>query len=159
MPLFETMPKLLKLLYVGIISINASRLIGAVIGGSWRRRLLYMIVGLYLVIQFFVFIALPAPVMRVFTALVGASWSNAVFLAGQNQPGRRSLIYLSGRHHLAELHWLWVFFSQAAGYVAFSNHLLDITIKTVFLGVIAWMINLILRGTIEAIFDNRFVRK
>ncbi len=159
MPLFETIPKLLKLLYVGLIAVSASRLVGAVIGRTWRRRLLYMIVGLYLVIQFFIFIALPAPVMRVFTALVGIAGAMLCFWRAKiNQAEGASFTFLAGIKS-AGASLAVVFLAQAAGYVAFSNHLLDVTIKTVFLGVIAWMINLILRGTIEAIFDNSFVRK
>ncbi|MDD3145902.1 MAG: mechanosensitive ion channel [Candidatus Riflebacteria bacterium] len=159
LPLFETVPKLLKLLFAGIVSINASRLVGAVIDRPWRRRLLYIIVGLYLLIQLFVFIALPAPAMRVFTALVGFSGAMLCFWRARiNQAEGASLTFLAGiKAGGASL--ALVFLSQAAGYVAFSNHLLDVTIKTIFIGVVAWMINLILKGAIEAIFDNNFVRK
>lgn len=159
LPLFDTVPKLLKLFYAGVLTVTASRVVGGVIDLPWRRRLLYIIVTLYLAIQFFTFIALPAPALRLFIALVGfagallCSWRARV-----NEAEGRSLTFIIGVK-LGGASLALVFLSQVAGYVAFSNHLLDVTIKTVFLGVIAWMIDLILRGVIDFIFDNGFVRR
>lgn len=158
LPLFDSVPKLFKLFYAGILTVAASRVVGGVIDLPWRRRLLYIIVALYLTIQFFTFIALPAPAMRLFIAVVGlagallCSWRARV-----NEAEGRSLTFIVGVK-LGGASLALVFLSQVAGYVAFSNHLLDVTIKTVFLGVIAWMIDMILRGVIDFIFDNSLVR-
>ncbi|HNX74747.1 MAG TPA: mechanosensitive ion channel [Candidatus Rifleibacterium sp.] len=159
MPLFESVPKLFQLLFAGLISISSARLIGGLISLTWRRRLLYFIVTLYLTIQLFTFIALPAPAMRVFTAAVGLAGAMLCFWRARvNQAEGRSMTFVAGvKTGGASL--AMVFLSQAAGYVAFSNHLLDVTIKTVFIGVVAWMINLVLRGIVDALFDNSFVRK
>lgn len=159
LPLFDTVPKLFKLFYAGILTVTASRVVGGVIDLPWRRRLLYIIVALYLTIQFFTFIALPAPALRLFIAIVGfagamlCSWRARV-----NEAEGRSLTFIIGVK-LGGASLALVFLSQVAGYVAFANHLLDVTIKTVFLGVIAWMIDLILRGVIDFIFDNGLVRR
>ena len=159
LPLFDSVPKLFKLFYAGILTVTASRVVGGVIDLPWRRRLLYIIVALYLTIQFFTFIALPAPALRLFIAVVGfagallCSWRARV-----NEAEGRSLTFIVGVK-LGGASLALVFLSQVAGYVAFSNHLLDVTIKTVFLGVIAWMIDMILRGVIDFLFDNGMVRR
>ncbi len=159
LPLFETVPKLFQLLFAGLVSISAARLVGGLINLPWRRRLLYLIVSLYLTIQLFTFIALPAPAMRIFTALVGFAGALLCFWRARiNQAEGKSVTFIVGVK-IGGTSLALVFLSQAAGYVAFSNHLLDITIKTVFLGVITWMIDLVLRGIIDTIFDNSLVRQ
>lgn len=159
LPLFDSIPKLFKLLLAVVVSINASRLVAGVIARPWRRRLLYLLVALYLTVQFLVFISFPAPAMRLFTAIVGLAGSVLCFWRARvNQPDEGAMSYVIGIKIGGALMAL-VFLAQAAGYVAFSNHLLDVTIKSIFLGLIAWMINLILRGGIDAVFDNSWVRK
>ena len=159
LPLFDTVPKLLKLFYAGVLTVTASRVVGGVIDLPWRRRLLYIIVALYLTIQFFTFIALPAPALRLFIAFVGLSGAMLCsWRARVNEAEGRSFTFIAGVK-LGGASLALVFLAQVAGYVAFSNHLLDVTIKTVFLGVIAWMIDLILRGLIDFVFDNSFVRR
>lgn len=159
LPLFEGIPRLCKLVLVILISICASRLVAGVINRPWRRFLLYVLVGLYLVVQFFVFIALPAPAMRFFTAVIGLAGAFLCFWRARvNQDDGDTMAFVVGIK-LGGVSMTLVFLAQAAGYVAFSNHLLDITIKTIFLGLIAWTIDLILRGALDTFFDNGLVRK
>ena len=159
MPLFEDKPRLVSLIFAGIITIGAARLVAGVIERPWRRRLIYMIVTLYLLVQFFNFISLPTPLMRVFiaaTGLAGAAFCR--WRARINQDDSTSLIYTSGVK-LGGAAMMLVFLAQVSGYVAFSSHLLDVTIKTVFLGLLAWMIDLVARGALEMLFDNELIRK
>lgn len=159
LPLFDSIPKVLKLILAALISVCAARLVAGVIALPWRRRLMYMLVGLYLLVQFFVFIALPAPAMRLFIAVVGLSAAILCFWRARvNRAEGGSMTFIVGIK-LGGAAMALVFLAQAAGYVAFSNHLLDVTIKTVFLGLIAWTISLVLRGLIDALFDNDWSRK
>ncbi len=159
LPLFEDLPKLVKLIMAGLVAINASRVLAARIEAVWRRRLVYLLVGLYLTIQFLNLIALPAPVFRIFMAAMGLSSALLCFWRARiNLLKSSSLRFVAGVR-LGGAAMMLVFLAQVAGYVAFSNYLFDISIKTVFLGLIAWLINLILKGAIEAIFDNSWVRK
>ena len=159
MPLFEDKPRLVSLVLAGIIMISAARLVAGIIERPWRRRLIYMIVTIYLLVQFFSFITLPTPLMRLFIAAVGLG--GAAFCrwrARINKDDSTSLLYTTGVK-LGGVSMMLVFLSQVAGYVAFSSHLLDATIKTVFLGLIAWMIDLVARGALEMLFDNELIRK
>lgn|GEM_PF-136853 len=159
MPLFEDKPRIVSLLLVGIIAISAARLVAGIIARPWRRRLIYMVVALYLIVQFFNFISLPVPMMRTFTATVGlAGAAFCRWRARINQGDDTATFYTTGIKFGGATMML-VFLSQVAGYVAMSNHLLDILIKTVFLGLIAWMIDLVARGALEVLFDNELIRK
>jgi len=159
LPLFEDKPRLVSLVFAGIVAICAARLVAGVIERPWRRRLIYMIVALYLLVQFFNFIALPLVMMRTFVAVVGLA--GALFCrwrAHANKDDSTAFLFVSGVK-VGGATMLLVFLTQAAGYVAMSNHLLDILIKTVFLGLIAWMINLVTHGAIEMLFESEIVRK
>lgn len=159
LPMFEDLPKLIKLIMAGLVAINASRVLAARIEAVWRRRLVYLLVGLYLAVQFLNLIAFPAPVFRIFMAVIGLSSALLCFWRARvNMAKSSSLTFVAGVR-LGGAAMMLVFLAQVAGYVAFSTYLFDISIKTVFLGLIAWLINLILKGAIEAIFDNKWVRR
>ncbi|OGK08319.1 MAG: hypothetical protein A2W80_18000 [Candidatus Riflebacteria bacterium GWC2_50_8] len=159
MPLFEDKPRLVSLVLVGIIAVSAARLVAGVIERPWRRRLIYMIVALYLLVQFFNFISLPMTLMRTFIAVVGiAGAAFCRWRARINQDDSTSVLYTTGVK-IGGATMMLVFLTQVAGYVALSSHLLDIMMKTVFLGLIAWMIDLVARGALEMIFDNELIRK
>ncbi|EKD84078.1 MAG: MscS Mechanosensitive ion channel, partial [uncultured bacterium] len=159
MPLFEDKPRLVSLVFAGIVAISAARLVAGVIERPWRRRLIYMVVALYLLVQFFNFISLPLTLMRTFIATVGlAGAAFCRWRARLNEDDRSSVIYTTGVK-IGGATMMLVFLTQAAGYVAMSSHLLDILIKTMFLGMIAWMIDLVARGALEMIFDNELIRK
>jgi len=159
LPFFETIPTFYWLVFSCILSFAGSRLVAAVISQSWRRKLLYFIVALYLLIRFLLLINFPAPLMRLFTALVGFSGALLCFWRARvNVRENGSPLYIMGLKTGAMTLSL-VFFTQVAGYMAFSNHLLDVTIKTIFLGVIAWMIDIVMGGIVETVFDNSLVHK
>ena len=159
MPLFEDKPRLVSLVFAGIIAISAARLVAGIIERPWRRRLIYMIVALYLLVQFFNFISLPITLMRTFIAAVGLAgamfcrWRSMV-----NKDDSATLLYTAGVK-VGGVTMMLVFLTQVAGYVALSNHLFDILIKTVFLGLIAWMIDLVAHGAIEMLFESEIIRK
>ena len=159
LPFFESIPNFYWLVFSCLLSFAGSRLVAGVISYSWRRKLLYLIVILYLTIRILLLISFPAPLMRLFTAVVGFSGALLCFWRARvNLRDGGSASYIWGLK-TAALSLSLVFFTQVAGYMAFSNHLLDVTIKTVFLGLIAWMINLILRGIVETVFDNSVMQK
>jgi small-conductance mechanosensitive channel len=159
LPLFEELPKLIKLFLAAVVSVNGARLLAGRIETEWRRRVIYSIVGVYLTVQFFSFISFPAPALRVYIAIVSIFGSFLCFWRAQKAGIKASSPYFIHGVKLAGLMLLLVFLCQAAGYVALGNYLLDVSIKTVFLGLIAWMINLIIKGAIEVVFDNSLVRK
>jgi small-conductance mechanosensitive channel len=159
MPFFEDKPRLVSLVLAGIVAISAARLVAGVIERPWRRRLIYMIVTLYLLVQFFNFISLPMTLMRTFTAFVGlAGVLFCRWRARANKDDSSSVLFVTGVK-IGGVTMLLVLLTQVAGYVAMSSHLLDIMIKTIFLGLIAWMIDLVIRGALELLFDNELLRK
>jgi len=158
-PLFDDKPRLVSLVFAGIVAISGARLVAGIIERPWRRRLIYMIVALYLLVQFFNFISLPITLMRTFIAAVGLA--GAMFCrwrAMVNKDDNTTLLYNSGVK-IGGATMLLVFLTQVAGYVALSNHLFDVLIKTVFLGLIAWMIDLVAHGAIEMLFESEIIRK
>jgi len=157
--LFEDAPKMIKLLNAGLIAVSAARLLAGRIETVWRRRLIYLLVTLFLIIQFFGLIALPAPLFRLFAASVSLFIALICFWRARvNILAAASMSFAIGVK-TGGAAMMIVFLAQVAGYVALANHVLEVTIKTVFLGLIAWMIDMILRGVIEIAFDNRFSRQ
>lgn len=158
-PLFEEKPRLVSLILAVLVAISAARLVAGVIERPWRRRLIYILVALYLLVQFFSFISLPMTLMRTFIALVGLA--GVIFCrwrASVNKDDGSSTLFNVGVK-IGGATMLLVFLAQVAGYVAMSNHLLETLLKTVFLGLIAWMINLVAHGALEMFFDNEYIRK
>lgn len=159
LPLFEEKPLLVSLIFAGIIAVSAARLAAGVIERPWRRRLIYIVVALFLLVQFFNFISLPATLLRTFIAAVGLA--GAIFCGWRtwaNKDDSSAFLFNAGVK-IGGMVLVLVFLSQVAGYVAMSSHLLDVLIKSVFLGLIAWMLDLIARGALELFFDSEMLRK
>ncbi len=159
MILLEEHPKLIYFIFTILIIVSAARLLAGMVESIWRRRLVYIVSGLYQTIQLFNMIALPAPFFRLFIAIIGLIGSIICFWRARVATNQSDSVLFFIAAKLGGLSMLLVFITQVAGYSQFSNHLLDIAIKTVFICLLAWMSALILRGSFEAAFDNKWVRK
>ncbi|GAB4280125.1 MAG: hypothetical protein Kow0029_24440 [Candidatus Rifleibacteriota bacterium] len=158
-PLFEEIPNAIKATLWSLATIGGARLIAGVVENPWRRRLIYLLSALFLTSQLCYLINLPSPMFRIYVALVGLI--GAMFCFWRARVNAR--LGISNWFLIAikagGLVLLAIFILQAAGYAGLANHILEVSIKSVFLLLIVWIINLILKGLAEASIDNAFVKK
>lgn len=140
-----------------VLTLAAARLLGSMVRDSWLRWSLYGLLGIHLLVDVFDVINLPAPLMRLFVAVIT--------LAGVIYFGRRALAAGQNvRPHIWFLR-LWVAilafslvaevfgFSRLAAYILFSS------VATIFMLVLAWMIVQFLQGVIEILVYSRRLQK
>ncbi|HYA02425.1 MAG TPA: mechanosensitive ion channel domain-containing protein [Syntrophobacteria bacterium] len=125
------------------------RLAGALITTPWRRRLLYALIPLLIINQLFRVIAVPRPLLRVYMltlALVGF----ALFLwQGRKNARRGESPFYTWALRGGALLFLAVVGAEVSGYSALGTRLLEASLKSVFLVLVAWMLVLLGRGGLE----------
>jgi len=158
-PLYEDLPNTARAFLWLIMVISGARLIAGTVEHSLRRTLIYILSGLFLTTHIFYLIKLPTPIFRIFVAMVGIT--GAILCFWRASRGRRedaTMPFLAATR-IGGLTMSVVFLSQVAGYAGLGNHLLEVTIKSVFFLLIVWITSIILKGLFEAGLDNAFVKR
>ncbi|MDN5278440.1 MAG: hypothetical protein PWR01_2405 [Clostridiales bacterium] len=158
-PLFEDLPNMVRVLLWSIMTVGGARLVAGVVETPWRRKLIYLLAGLFLTSQLFYLINLPSPIFRIYVALVGLAGALICFWRVRINKMQNASLLVMAIAKAGGLTLLVVFITQVAGYVSLANHLLEVAIKSVFFILFVWIADLILRGASEALFDNVYVKK
>ncbi len=158
-PLYGEIPALWRLVLWTAAGVGAARLGAGLVRLPWRRRLLYLLAGLFLVSQLFSFMGLPTPLFRTYVALVGAGGAALCWWrAKENRRRGGSLPYIYALR-LGSVVLLGVFVAQVGGYSGLASHLLDASIKTTFLLLFAWMFALLAKGGLEFVLGNPLAQR
>lgn len=155
-PLFEDLPNIARVFLWSLSTIAGARMVAGVIETTWRRRLIYLLAGLFLTTQLCYLINLPSPIFRLYAATVGLLGALICFWRARINQMANSSIWFILAVKTGGLIMLIVFLSQVAGFAGLASHLLEVSLKSVFFLLMAWIINLTLKGIAEAIIDNRF---
>ncbi len=158
-PLFEDLPNIFRIFLWSILTVAGARLVAGVIESPWRRRLIYLLAGLFLATQFCYLINLPLPIFRIYTAAVGLIGALICFWRARVNTMQNASLWFILAVKAGGFTMLLVFLTQVAGFVGLSNHLLEVAIKSVFFLLIVWIADLILRGLSEAAVDNKLVNR
>ncbi|MEW6709188.1 MAG: mechanosensitive ion channel domain-containing protein [Candidatus Riflebacteria bacterium] len=158
-PLYEDLPNIARVFLWSIMTIAGARMVAGVIETPWRRRLIYLLAGLFLATQFCYLISLPSPLFRIYVALVGFIGAAICFWRARVNRMLNASIWFILTVKTGGVTMLIVFLAQVAGFAGLSNHLLEVAIKSVFFILIVWIIDLILRGAFEAALDNAYVNQ
>jgi len=158
-PLYGEVPALWRLLLWTAAGVGAARLGAGLVRLPWRRRLLYLLAGLFLVSQLFSFMGLPTPLFRAYVALVGLGGAALCWWrANENRRRVGSLPYIYALR-LGSVVLAGVFAAQTGGYSGLASHLLDASIKTTFLLLFAWMFALLAKGGIEFVLGHPLAQR
>jgi small-conductance mechanosensitive channel len=137
-----------------VISISLVRVAGGLIETAWRKRLIYVLISLFVLHELLQFIALPLPLFRGYVFLVA--------LIGLCLCGQRAL--RSPREGESRVYrWTLnlgvtvsgvIFIAELIGYSGLATHLLDSALTTAFAMVAAWILMRLARGGLEWTFYN-----
>lgn len=158
-PLYGEIPALWRLALWTAVGTGAARLGAGLVQRPWRRRLLYLLAGIFLLSQFFRLMGLPTPLFRTYVALVGLGGSALCWWrATENQRRGGAFLYIAGLR-LGAAVLLGVFVAQVGGYSGLASHLLEASIKTTFFLLFAWMLVLLVKGAVELFMGSALVRR
>jgi potassium efflux system protein len=148
-PFQERPPGAWVLLVWGVACIAFARLAGSLIARPWRRWILYVLTLLLILNQLFRVIALPRPLLRIYVlsvALVGLIlffWRARVSVRRGDAPLYTWMLRVGG------LLLMVVLVAELGGFGVLSARLLDASLRTVFLILVARMLTLLGRGGLE----------
>ncbi len=159
-PFYETPEKSFQIVMIALAAISTTNLASGLVEDLWRRRVLYVLAGLYIFSQFSAITSIPTPIFRIYVTIVSLIGMLTCFWRTRliKKELKASGFYLLVSRFLSGL-FLIIFLTQASGYASFANHLMDASVKSVFAVLFAWMFNLLFKGGIEAAFENKFVHR
>lgn len=147
---FQERPPGAWVLLVWVVSCIAfARLAGSLIARPWRRWLLYVLTLLLIANQLFRVVGLPRPLLRIYVlsaAVVGLIlffWRARVSVRRGDAPLYAWMLRAGG------LLLMIVLVAELGGYGALSARLLEASLRTVFLILVARMLILLGRGGLE----------
>ncbi|WP_459943024.1 mechanosensitive ion channel domain-containing protein [Deferrisoma palaeochoriense] len=137
-----------RLLLWVLIGLSAARLVTVLLPGGWRRRLVYLLAGLFLVNQALRVAGVPAPLFRLYVFAVSAVGVPLCLWRARVARGAGARWYARGLRLGAAVLGA-VGLAQAAGYANLAAHLLDASIQTTFLLLLAWVVAVLVQGGVE----------
>lgn len=158
-PLLENPPVFVELVLTTVMLICLSRLVAAIVEHKVKRSLIYALSLIYMLTQTFIYIELPQPFFRLFVGMIGLAGAVTCFIRAKQRKAENTSAAFSPLVKLGGATMLAIFITQTAGYAALSHHLLDVMIKTVFLGLLSWLASLVLQGVFELALENQYARK
>jgi len=158
-PLYLQIPPVWRFVLWVAVGVSAARLLAALISGHWKRRILYLLVAVFLATELLRVIGLPGPLFRLCVLLVAAGGALLCLWRARVNARRGDHILYVFALRLGGAVLAIVFLSQAAGYSALAAQLLGSSIQSTFLVLLAWMLALLARGAVEfAMGDRAFGR-
>jgi small-conductance mechanosensitive channel len=148
-----------RVVLLTVISISLVRVAGALIETVWKKRVVYVLVMLFVLHEFLQFLSLPLPIFRGYVFLVAlmglclCGWhALKSSREGETRFYRWSLnlgVTVSGVILIAEL----------SGYSGLATHLLESALTTVAFVLAAWMFMGLARGGLDFVLCNTALAK
>jgi potassium efflux system protein len=165
--LFSTPPALWRWLLSTLAAFSAATLVSGLLDDIYKKLMIYILAGVFVVTMGLQMIALPLPLYRVYLALLsllGVPFLLIVTSRHRKVPGRRNDLFTLVLR-LGVIVLVCSFAAQWGGFSTLSSRLVESSIKTVFLGLIAWMTLHLGRGGCEYLLNlpilqrSRFVSR
>jgi small-conductance mechanosensitive channel len=147
--LYKPVPAIWNLVVLTAISIATARLVGVLFTIIWKRRLVYGLALLLITIELFQIFGLPLPIFRLFVfcvSLVGTFLCIWRSLASARR--RDSALYI-GTLSLGGFVFIVALAAELGGYSALALYVLESSLGTIFILLIAWMLMLLTAGCLE----------
>ena len=157
--LYGAAPLSWRLLQWGVVSVAGARLSAPLLREPWKRRWVYALAFLFVASLALRVAGLPEPLFRVYVLAVGLGGAPLCLVRARRlrrlaSPGPEIWALRAGGALLAA-----VAVAQAAGYANLATHLLESSIKTAFLFLLAWMAALLTRGAVELLTHSKAWRR
>ncbi|MEK6775589.1 MAG: mechanosensitive ion channel domain-containing protein, partial [bacterium] len=159
-PLYgNAVPSVWRLVLWVLVSLAAARIVGSLITLPWKRRLVYLLAGLFLAIHFFSVFGLPEPIFRFYVCLVALGGLPLCFWRAGASARRGDSPLYTWALRLGGAVFVVVLIAEVGGYSSLATHLLDAMIKTTFLVLLAWVVATMARGAVEFFLSNTVIKK
>jgi small-conductance mechanosensitive channel len=147
---FQERPPGAWVLLVWVVGCIAfARLAGSLIARPWRRWLLYVLTVLLIVNQLFRVVGLPRPLLRIYVLSVAVVGLILFFWRARVSVRRGDASLYAWMLRAGGLLLMIVLVAELGGYGALSARLLEASLRTVFLILMARMLILLGRGGLE----------
>ncbi len=153
------LPVLWQLLEFGGILVSTVRLSAALMKHAWRARLLYLLATVLLLFEVLSLARLPDPLFRLYILVVAVAGGGLCWWrAEENRRLQGPHWYIAGlRFGVAVL--AVVLMAEAGGYSGFARHVLEASLRTVFLLIYVRMASLLGAGAIEFLLRHPVAQK
>jgi len=159
-PLYGSLPGLWRLGLWVPGAWSASILVAALLNHRWKARMAYLLATLFILSLGLQLISFPQPLYRVYLALVSLAGVPLLFTVGRRV--RRTEEKSAGFVFIMQAGALILLVSlvaQIGGYSTFSFRLIESSIQTVFLILIAIMVIELAEGGIDFVLSRPFLRR
>ncbi|MBI5015226.1 MAG: mechanosensitive ion channel [Deltaproteobacteria bacterium] len=147
--LYGTMPSTWSLLLWTIIAPAAARLVAGLISLPWKRRLLYGLASLLWLTQLLRVLGLPEPLFRVYVTVVAGAGLPLCLWRARESARRGDTPKYTWSLRLGAAVFAVVLLAQLGGFGALAVHLVEASLETTFLVLLAWVLALLVRGATE----------
>jgi small-conductance mechanosensitive channel len=140
-------------------AIATARLFGAITSGASKRSGVYALAGLWILFPVFRLINLPTPLFRLYVIAIGGAGFFVCLRLTLASLRRRDSLLDTSTLCAASLIFLVVLISELGGYSFLASHVLQSSIETVFLILLAWMFMFLVRGGLQLALHTSLLRK
>lgn len=146
--LYPVLPPLWRFLLWTVVGLSAARLVTGLLEAGWRRRLVYLLAGLFLLNQALRVAEIPPPIFRLY--VFGVAAAGAVLCLWRARVAARLRDdWYAWALRLAAILLAAVTVAQIFGYANLAAHLLDAAIQTTFLLLLAWVLEVLAHGALD----------
>ena len=149
LPFYETVVGWWAVVVSALGAICTARLFGAVTTEMSKRSGIYALAGIWILFPVFRLINLPPPLFRLYVIIIGGIGSLVCLRRTLASFRRRDSHLYTLTLCAASLIFLIVLISELAGYSSLAAHVLESSIETVFLILLAWMFMFPVRGFLQ----------
>ncbi len=156
----DSYPPIIRLIYNLILGISAAVVICGKFDTVREKTSIALIFTLFILSKVCNAINLPVPMLRLFVVFASLIGGIYFFKADYNEPkegeDKPSLLPFRKRllNKLLGIMFIVAFICQVSGYSALANHIFDITLKSVLVGVFAMLILGIAKGCIALVLRS-----
>lgn len=184
LPFLDSYPNIIKLVYVLIIGISAAVLVYTRIKYDRQKMVIGTVFALFIIYRVLALINVPVVFMRLIVAVLALG--GAVMLLAsygrknvkketdsteddsfeamvtseettKTEDNTEPSVWEKLLAKLASLAFLCSFIAQLSGYATLSNHIFEVILKSVLIGVMTWIITRVIHGLIDLLFNNSWL--
>jgi len=147
--LYEGIPATWFFTQYAVIGVSMARLVGGLVEASWKRRFVYALVTFLSTTWFLHMVNLPLPLFRLYI-FAAALLAFFLFLRWAGESGRRGdLLFYTWALRLGSCLFIVVLIFQLWGRAGLAEYLLISSMRTIGIGLVAWLSMYLARGGLE----------